>query len=65
MGHQELLGEWLREIALVSKEFAHEAFGQFGNRVPIIDVAWGEAKGQQLALVIADQMQLEAEEPAD
>jgi hypothetical protein len=33
--------------------------------MPIIDVARCEAKGQQLALIVDDQVQLEAKEPAD
>ena len=65
VGDQQLLGEWLREITFVSKEFAHEACGELGHGMPIIDVARGETKGQQFALIIDDQVQLEAVEPAD
>ena len=45
LGDQQLLGQWLGEIAFVAKELTHETCGQFGNGVPIIDIAWGEAKG--------------------
>ena len=65
VGHQELLGQGLGEIAFIPKEFANESCGQLGNGTPIIDVAGCETKGQQLALVIDDQVELEAEEPAD
>jgi hypothetical protein len=65
VGDQQLLGQRLGEIAFIPKELAHETSGQLGNRVPIIDVARGEAKGQQVALIIDDQVQLETEEPAD
>ena len=40
VGHQQLLSERLGEIAFVAKEFAHQAFRQLGNRMPIIDIAW-------------------------
>jgi hypothetical protein len=65
LGHQQLLGEWLREIAFIAKELAHQTCGQLRNRMPIIDIAWGQAKGQDLALIVDDQVQLEAKEPAD
>lgn len=65
MGHQQVLGQGLGEIAFVPKKFADESCGQLGNRMPIIDVAGCEAKGQELALIIDNQMQLEAEEPSD
>jgi hypothetical protein len=32
--------------------------------VPIIDIAWGEAKGQEFTLIVDNQVQLEAVEPA-
>jgi hypothetical protein len=45
LADQELLGEGLGEIAFIAKELADESCGQLGNRMPIIDVARGEAKG--------------------
>ena len=33
--------------------------------MPIIDVAWGQAERQDLALIIDDQVELEAVKPAD
>jgi hypothetical protein len=65
LGHQELLSQRQGEIAFGAFEFADEPCDQFGNGTPIIDIAWGQAKGQQLALIIDDQVQLEAKEPAD
>src|SRR5437773_2095770 len=64
MSDQQVLGQRLGEIAFIPKELADESCGELGNGVPIIDVAWGEAKGQQLTLIVDDQVQLEAEEPA-
>jgi hypothetical protein len=65
VGHQQVLGQRLGEIAFVPKELTLEAFRQLGNGIPIIDVAWSQAKGQQLTLVIDDQVQQTVEEPAD
>jgi hypothetical protein len=45
VGHQQLLGQRLREIAFVAKEFTDESFVQLRNGMPIIDVARCEAKG--------------------
>jgi hypothetical protein len=64
LGDQQVLGQWLREIAFVAKKLAHQAFHQLGNRMPIIDIARGQAKGQDLTLIVDDQVQLEAVEPA-
>src|SRR5260370_40975008 len=65
MVHQQVLGQRLREVALVPKQFAEESAGQFGGWAPIIDVARREAEREQLSLVIDDQVQLEAVEPVD
>ena len=65
VGHQELLSEWLREIAFITKEFANQACGELRNRVSIIDVPWRQAERQDLALIVDDQVQLEAIKPAD
>ncbi len=64
MGEQEFLHQGLGEVDLIAKELAEEPADQFGNGASIIDVAWGQAKGQQLALIIDDQVQLKAVEPA-
>jgi hypothetical protein len=47
------------------QKLSEELLGQFGNKTPIIDVAWRQAEGQHLALIIDDQAQLESVEPAD
>jgi len=57
--------EFLRDIAAISEEVANQASAQFGNRLTIIDVAWGEMKGQPLSLVVDNQVQPEAIEPID
>ena len=64
MCHQELLSQRLGEIALGAFEFACESCDQFGNGLAIIDVTRSQAKGHQFALIIDDQVQLEAVEPA-
>ena len=61
----ELISDGLDDGSFSEKEFAHQAFRQLGNGMPIIDVARGEAKGQELALIVDNQVQLEAEEPTD
>jgi hypothetical protein len=60
LGDQQLLGQRLREIAFVAKELAYETRGQLGNRMPIIDIARGQAERQDLTLVVDDQVQLPA-----
>ncbi len=62
---QQVQGQGLGEITFIAKELACKSCGQLRNRVLIIDVAWGQAKGQLLPLIIDDQVQLEAVEPAD
>ncbi len=64
LGDQQVLREGQREIAFITNELAHEPFGELGNRVPIINVAWRQAKGHELALIVDDQVQFEAIEPA-
>src|SRR5260221_11072702 len=63
----ELLGQRLRDVALVAEELATEALDaleQGGDGLAVVDVTAGEAEGEQLALIVDDQMQLEAVEPA-
>ena len=64
VGHQQLLGQRLREIAFGAFEFAHEACRQLRNGMSIIEVARGQAERQDLALIVDDQVQLEAIKPA-
>src|SRR5690242_6668799 len=64
LGDQELLAQQLGEVAFIAKEFADQSCSEFGNGTPIIDVAGCEAKGQQLTLIVDDQVQLEAIKPA-
>jgi hypothetical protein len=62
---QLLVIQGMGEVAFIANELAHEAYGQLGNRMPIIDVAWGQTKGQELTLIIHDQVQQTAIKPAD
>ncbi len=64
LGDQQVLREGQRERAFITNELAHEPFGELGNRVPIINVAWRQAKGHELALIVDNQVQFEAIEPA-
>ncbi len=63
--HQQLLRQGLGEIAFGAFECADEAFDQLRNGVPIIDIARRQAKSQQFALIINDQVELKTREPAD
>ena len=56
LGEEEALGERRGDVALVAKEAAKEPAHQAGNRLAVVDVARGEAEGQQLATVVDDQM---------
>lgn len=64
MGHEERLGQRLREGACVAKQLPKEALGQLGHRPTVSDIAGRQAKGQQLAAVVDDQVELEAIKPA-
>ena len=52
-------------IAAIPEQLATQMFDHASNGSAIIDVARSETKGQEFALIIDDQVQLEAEEPAD
>ncbi len=65
VSHEQLFSKGLREIAFVAKEFAKEVSSQLGNGVPIIAVAGRQTEGEQVALIIDHQVQLEAKEPAN
>jgi hypothetical protein len=64
LGHQELLCEWLGEIAFTPKGLADQSCGQFVNGTPLIDIARDQEKGKQPDLITRDQIKLESEEPA-
>src|ERR1700687_2268304 len=65
LSDQQLLGQGLREVAFVPKELSHQTFRELRNRMPIIDIDRSQAECQDLALIIDDQVELEAIEPAD
>lgn len=51
-------------VAPVPKELATQFFDHRGNRLTIIDIAWGQTTRKSLALVIDRQVQFKTEEPA-
>ena len=55
----------LGDVPAIAEELAEEAPHQAWDRTAVVDVAAGQAEGQQLAAVVDDQVQLEAVEPAD
>ena len=61
---KEVVKQWLRDVAFIAKQFAPESLGHMGHRLTVIDIAWCQVKGEQLALVVDNEMQLEAVEPA-
>jgi len=54
----------LTDIAFVPEEFADEIFRQFWHWRRITDVSGCELEGDNLALVIEDEMQFETKEPS-
>jgi hypothetical protein len=51
-------------IAPITEELTKEPFGQSGDGASVIDMAWRELKCQQLPLIIDNEMEFEAIEPA-
>ena len=60
----QLLHQGLGDIAPIAKQFAPQALGQERHWLPVIHIAWGEVTGQQFALIVDNQVQLEAIKPA-
>jgi hypothetical protein len=58
------LSERLRNVPLIPKELAEEAFGEEGDWRAVIHIPFGKAEGEQLARVVDDEMELEPIEPA-
>jgi len=61
---EELLSQWRRDVALVTKEPAEEPVHQARDRTTVVRVAGSEAEGQQLSAVIHDQVEFEPVKPA-
>ncbi len=61
---QERGDQGLREIAFISKQRPEESLSHLGDRTAIIDVAWGQGIGEQFPLIVDNQVQLKAIEPA-
>ncbi len=53
------------EVPFIAEKLAHQAFGQLGDGMPIIDLVHSQATSQDFALIGDDQVQFKAEEPAD
>jgi len=56
----ELLRQGLGKIATVSEELAQQGLDQFGDGFAVIDITRRDTKRNDTALVVDDQMQLEA-----
>jgi len=54
----------LGNIAAIADYLAGQALGQLGYGLAVIDIARSDAKGEQFALVIDHEMELEPVEPA-
>jgi hypothetical protein len=65
LGDEQLRGELLGDVAAVANERADETSNQTGHWTAIIHVARRQAARQQFPLIVNDQMEFEAVEPAD
>ena len=63
-GLEEVEKKGSGEIACVGKHFTKEIFDQAWHRLAVVDIAWGQDEIEQLAAVVENQVQFEAEEPA-
>lgn len=59
---EKQMGKRSRDVATISKELAPKPFDHGWNRSPIIDIAWRQATGQQLSLIVDRQVQLKTKE---
>ena len=59
---QQVFGQLLADIALVAEQLAGQVAGQRWDRRGVI--AGGQLQGDDLIVVVEDEVQLEAEEPA-
>ncbi len=63
-GLQQLAGQRLRQVPFIAKQAAPEPFRQLGHRTAVIEVPGRRLAGQQFAVVVDHELQLEATEPA-
>src|SRR6185312_8902424 len=61
---QQVFGQLLADIALVAEQLAGQVAGQRWDRRGVMDIAGGQLQGDDLIVVVEDEVQLEAEEPA-
>ena len=56
-------GQRGRDVAAIPNELAPKPLDHLRNRSAVIDVAWSQAAREQLAAIVARQVQFEAKEP--
>ncbi len=61
---REVLEQELRKISIVAYEFVKQRCCQLWHWTPILHIAWREAERQDLVLVVDDQMEFAAKDPA-
>lgn len=61
---QQDLGKRLGQVALIANELAEEALRHVRDWTPIIPLAWREPTGQQFSLIVDQDVEREAIEPA-
>ena len=60
----QLLKQGLRDIATVAKKLAQQVLGHVGHRFAVVGVSRCQFEGQQLTLVVNNQVEFEAKVPA-
>jgi hypothetical protein len=63
-GMKQPFHQGLGEIAFIADQFSHQTLYELGERLAIIDVASRELPGPQFTVMIDDEMQFGAVEPA-
>src|SRR3954454_21846980 len=61
---QQVLRQLLADITLVAEQLTDQVAGQCWDRRGVMDVARGQLQGDNFIVVVEDEVQLEAEEPA-
>ena len=61
---KEHIVQRLGNIPTVPKELPKQLLGEGWHRLAVVDIAWSQAKGQEFPLIIDDQVEFEAIEPA-
>ena len=53
----------LGDGAFIGEQFTPQILGHMEHRLTVIDIAWSQIEGDQLALVVDHEIQLETVEP--